>query len=451
MAKKLWGGRFQKTTDPVFERFSSSMAVDCRLAKFDVVGSLLHVYVLREAGLLSAAEFASLKKGLKAFIGQIDNGRFAYDFSSEDIHTNIQNELARKSPSASAKLQTCRSRNDQVVFATKLYCLVHGSQVRESIFEVQKSLLGLGSLYDDVIMPGYTHMQHAQPVYFKDYVEAHVVMLSRDADRLESSLKRLGISMGSGALAGTPIRSKVYQAGIKKALREAGLQRLIPFISAPDHPLATVSDRDFVIELLSVFAILGMHISRLCEDMVLWSTKEFGFLEVGDGYCTGSSLMPQKKNPDALELLRGTSGPLAGNLVSVLTMMKGLPLSYNRDMQWDKGPLFSSFQLVSDELAILAGLLKTVRINKANIARQVADESLYATDLADDLVARGVPFSAAHEIVGKLVRYCAEQGLRIRDLTDAELKKFYPGWKSAGVAKMLDPLVSVSKKRSART
>jgi len=386
MKKKLWGGRFKKKTDPVFEQFSASIETDYRLVKCDLIGSFLHVHVLREAGLLKAGELARFKKALSALMKKADAGTFPFDLSSEDIHTNIQNVLAKILGPLAGRLQTCRSRNDQVVFATKLYCLFAGATLQELNFAARKSLLSLGKLYDNVRMPGYTHLQHAQPVYFKDYLGAVSLMLEKDAVRLENALKGLCISQGAGALAGTPIASGQYKAGFKKGLVGLKMTGLSSLISTPDNTLETVSDRDFVIEILSALAITGVHISRLAEDLVLWSTREFGFVRIGDAYCTGSSLMPQKKNPDALELMRGAAGILSGNLTAVLTTMKGLPLTYNRDMQWDKGPLFSSWDIVRDELTILAGLLKTVKVNRDAIAEQMADEGLHATALADYLV-----------------------------------------------------------------
>ena len=316
MTKKLWGGRFKKKLDPFFENFSSSIVTDYRLAKCDLIGSFLHIHILKGAKLISGSDFLKLKKGILTLLAQVDKGTFAYDFCAEDIHTNIQEELRKKAGSVVSKLQTCRSRNDQVVFDTKLYCLMSGERLQDMIFYLQKSFLEISRLHAALVLPGYTHLQHAQPVYFKDYLGAYSAMFERDAKRLENCLLGLGISLGSGALAGTPIPASIYNAEIKKALKALKMSGLIKLIAASKNSLSTVSDRDFVIELLSVLAIMGMHISRLCEDLILWSTKEFGFIEVGDEYCTGSSLMPQKKNPDALELLRGSAGILTGNLVS---------------------------------------------------------------------------------------------------------------------------------------
>ena len=437
MKNKLWGGRFQGKIDPVFEQFSASIDTDFRLAKCDLIGSFIHVHVLREAGLLTAGECVRFKRALAALVKKADAGSFPYDFSSEDIHTNIQNVLAKSLGPLAGKLQTCRSRNDQVVFATKLYCLFSGVSLQGLIGNARKSLIALGRLHEGLRMPGYTHLRHAQPVLFRDHCDAFSLMLERDAVRLENALRGLKISQGSGALAGTPIPAACYRAGFKKALKALKMSGLSSFLATPDNTIKTVSDRDFVIEILSVLAIAGMHISRLAEDLILWSTREFGFIDIGDEYCTGSSLMPQKKNPDALELMRGAAGILTGNLTAVLTTMKGLPLSYNRDMQWDKKPLFESLDIIEGSLMMLAGLLKTVKVNKDKIAEQMEDEGLYATALADHLVKKGVAFAEAHAAVGKLVRACAESDRFIRETTQAELKAFSPKLKKSDVAKVL--------------
>ena len=448
MAKKLWGGRFEKKTDPYFEKFSSSILTDYRLAKCDLVGSFLHIYILKGAGFISNAEFSKLKKGILSLLSKVEKETFPYDFSSEDIHTNVQNALAKKTGAVASKLQTCRSRNDQVVFDTILYCLISGARLQEFIFHVRKSFLELGGLYSSLVIPGFTHLQHAQPVYFKDYLKAYSLMFERDAQRLEDCLLRLGISLGSGALAGTPIPASIYRTEIKKALKGLKMPGLIKLVTSSENSLFTVSDRDFIAELLSVLAMMGMHISRLSEDFILWSTKEFGFLEVGDEYCTGSSLMPQKKNPDALELMRGYTGTLYGNLISVLTMMKGLPLSYNRDMQLDKEPLFSSLEIIEDELVILCGLLKSIKVNKENIRQQLKDESLCATDLADYLVSRGVAFQEAHESIGALIQYSLETGKEIKKMSQEELNQFSKKLDRKEVLKRLDPFYCASLKKS---
>ncbi len=450
MKNKLWGGRFAKKTDPYFERFSSSIQTDWRLAACDLIGSFLHIHVLKGAHLLTVQEFSRLRSGISALLRQAQNGTFPFDFESEDIHTNIQNALLKKAGPAALKLQTCRSRNDQVVFATKLYCLFAGEEIQDLLFQLQKSFLESGTLHSSLVMPGYTHLQHAQPVYFKDYLGAYAAMFARDAGRLEDCLLRLDISMGSGALAGTPIASSIYTHQIKAALEALKMPGLVKLIAPPKNSISAVSDRDFVIELLSVLAIIGMHASRLAEDLILWSTREFGFIEIGDEYCTGISLMPQKKNPDALELLRGSAALLSGDLVSVLSLMKGLPLTYNRDMQWDKEPLFHSLELVEDGLVILSGLVPTIKVKKEAIARQVDDESLCATDLADYLVLQGVPFASAHQIIGKLVRYAAQKDKKIAQMSQKELDVFSKKLVRAEVVKRLHPVFCASSKKSVR-
>ncbi|MFH0877930.1 MAG: argininosuccinate lyase [Candidatus Omnitrophota bacterium] len=448
MSKKLWGGRFKKQADPFFEEFSSSIMTDYRLAKCDLIGSIIHVHVLFGAKLLTASEFTRFKKAILSCLALVKKGEFPYDFSSEDIHTNIHQVLTKKIGKLAEKLQTCRSRNDQVVFDTKLYCMISGVQLQDLLAGVRNSLYALAKKYNGLVVPGYTHLQHAQPVLFKDYLGAYAMMFKNDALRLEDALNRLDISLGSGALAGTPISAGVYKVQIKKALKSLKLGGLADIVTPSSNSLAAVSDRDFVIEILSVLAVIGMHISRLAEDFILWSSQEFGFAEIGDEYCTGSSLMPQKKNPDALELMRGHTGTLQGYLVSVLTTMKGLPLSYNRDMQLDKKPLFGAISLVEDELVILAGLLATVRMNKKNIDVQLADDSLYATDLADYLVSGGVSFAQAHEVIGQLIRYSHETGRAVKELTQDELNQFCTKLKRKEVLKRLDPHFCVASKKS---
>ncbi len=448
MAKKLWGGRFQKKIDPLFERFSSSIDTDWMLAECDLIGSYLHVYVLYGAKILSNKEFASLKKGIQSLLKAAQNGVIKVDASCEDVHTFIQNLLMKKCGNVVLKLQTCRSRNDQVVFDTRFFCLEEAVVLQQMLCELDKSIDGLAKKYASLIIPGYTHLQHAQVVYFKDYLGAYKAMFVEDSARLECFAGRLELTLGSGALAGTPIPADVYKNSIKKALKDLGLDDPLYEVKPPKNSLVNVSDRDFVAEFLSILAILGMHISRLSEDLILWSSKEFDFIEIGDEFCTGSSLMPQKKNPDALELMRGASGLLYGNLMSVLTTLKGLPLSYNRDMQWDKAPLFSSIRLCRYELGILAKLFASIEVKGKNINGQLKDESLYATDLADLLVANGIAFGNAHETVGKLVRYSLSKNKPIREMSEAELKKFSPHFSKSEINKRLNPKFSVELKKS---
>lgn len=433
MAKKLWGGRFTKQTDPLVEEFSKSIQYDHALAAFDIRGSLLHVQVLKKAGYLTASEAARLTKALGALLKDTAGGSYAWDPASEDIHTDIQNKLSRKVGSLALKVHTARSRNDQVALATKLYCKDALCGIRKDIAAFRSSLKSLAGRYTGVIIPGVTHMQHAQPVYLKDYLGAYGAMLGRDDRRLAAIEAAIEPVMGAGALAGTPIPAAKYGT------------------MAPANPLDAVSDRDFVIEIIAALAIVATHLSRLAEDLIIWSTAEFGFVDIDEAYCTGSSLMPQKKNADSLELIRGYAGRIYGDLVSVLVMMKGLPLSYNRDMQLDKEPLFASLDIVSKEVRILAGLMATLTFDTAAIRARLKDESLYATDLVYYLVGLGIPFKNAHTLVGKLIRYSLESGIAIKDMPEDLLrKKLSPKVARAAVLKRLDPAFSVASKRSVR-
>lgn len=430
---KLWGGRFSKGTHKLVEEFTNSIHFDQKLAKYDVMGSLAHIAVLKKAKLLDNKEYKALQKALTAILKSIEHGTFKADASFEDIHSNIQHLVEQKAGKAGLKLHTCRSRNDQVVYDLKLYCTDNLLQTNVQVHALQTVLTKLSNSVKGVYLPGYTHLQHAMPISATDYFRSYVQMLERDGHRLKSSSENFLLRMGAGALAGTPINWKHY-ANANTA----------PLTNSIDN----VSDRDFVIEILSALAILQMHLSRLAEDMILWATKEFDFIDIDDAFCTGSSLMPQKKNPDVLELVRGYTGRLNGNLINVLTMMKGLPLSYNRDMQLDKEPLFDSFEIIRKELAVLTELFKNVKFKKENIAKQLEDESLYATDLSDHLVKNGVAFKDAHKIIGHLIQHKLKNNIEIKKMTDAELKKFHPALTAKIVKRIIDPKYSVASKKS---
>jgi len=450
MAKKLWGGRFEKETDPLVEEFTKSIQYDKRLAEYDLLGSMLHVKILEKGKYLTAQEAASLDKELKSIYDSIKDNTFIPDDKCEDIHTNIQNILQDKLGETALKLHMARSRNDQVVFATKLYCKFSMIDAQVDISKLSVAINDLIKI-NDIIIPGFTHMQHAQPVYLKDYLGAYVKMLMRDYNRLGYIAKNMEITMGAGALAGTPISSSEYKINVEEILKEPRFIKLkeLFIIEPTTNSLDSVSDRDFVIEIISALSIIAMHLSRLSEDLIIWSTKEFGFIEIDESFCTGSSLMPQKKNPDVLELIRGYAGRLYGNLVSVLTLMKGLPLTYNRDMQLDKEPLFDSFEIVSRELKILAGLIKTLKFNKEKIDEHLKDESLYATDLVYYLVKKGEPFKNAHTIVGELVRYSINNNIAIKDIPEDVLKeKFSDKFVKKDILELFVPLVSVESKKS---
>jgi argininosuccinate lyase len=436
MSKKLWGGRFAKKTDPLVEEFTKSIHYDYILVECDVTGSIYHVAILKKAKILKAVEAVKLTKALNEILKSVKNGSFKIDMKSEDIHTNVQNILQGKVGDLALKLHTARSRNDQVIFATKLCAKAKASEIKADIAKFTLAIESLAKKNKDIIIPGLTHMQHAQPVYLKDHLMAYAHMLYKDGMRLECIEQTMEMTMGSGALAGTPINAEHYN--IKGCVQ--------PTMNS----IYSVSDRDFVIDILSALAITGMHLSRLSEDLIIWSTKEFDFIEIDESFCTGSSLMPQKKNPDVLELIRGYAGRLYGNLISVLTMMKGLPLAYNRDMQLDKEPLFNSFEIVSSELRVMAGLVKTLKFNKVKIEDHLEDEALYATDLVYYLVKKGIAFKNAHNIIGDLVKYSIDNGIEIKSMTDHELARFSDKLRNNDIIRLFDPKVSVESKKSVK-
>ena len=445
---KLWGGRFSKETNKLVEEFTKSIHYDYKIAEYDVLGSMAHVAILTTSKYLTISEGTQLTKALSELLDSIKKGEYEFDPSSEDIHSDIQKKLEVKVKDLVLKLHTARSRNDQVVFATKLYSKIEISNVQIKIIRLEKALIDLCEQNAGLIIPGFTHLQHAQPVYLTDYLSAYRKMLSRDDDRLESVKKNIKITMGAGALAGTPIDAETYSLKAEEFIAQTGIDEAFQ-IHSTENSLDSVSDRDFVIEIISALSIIAMHLSRLSEDLIIWATKEFDFVEIDDAFCTGSSLMPQKKNPDVLELIRGYTGRLYGNLVSVLTMMKGLPLTYNRDMQLDKESLFNSFEIVSKELEVLAGLIKTLKFNKEKIEEHLKDESLYATDLVYYLVDKGVPFKEAHTIVGELVRYSIENNTDIKHIPENILKRdFSDKIIKSELVLLFDPEVSVASKKS---
>ena len=439
MKNKLWGGRFKKSQDPEFEDFSCSMYFDYRLAEYDVLGSIAHAKMLGKCGIIPKKDAAAIVKGLSAISKEIDAGKFVYDFTAEDIHTNIQNSLGKKIGKPALKLHTARSRNDQVALDTRMYCKDKAQAMYGLVTALQESLLAFAKKNKDVIVPGLTHMQHAQPVLLSDHIEAYVWMLARDKRKLHYAYHAADfMPLGACALAGTSLKiDRKYTA------RELGFGALC------ENTMDAVSDRDFVIELLEAVSLVSMHLSRLASDLILWASPEFGFVEIDQQFCTGSSIMPQKVNPDFLELTRGMSGRIYGNLFSVLTMMKGLPLTYNRDMQWDKQPLFDSVEKISKVLSVYGKLVKGIKVNKANIDRALLDESLYATDLAEYLVSKGLDSRQAHSIIGKLVTATLEKKERISGLSLKELKKF-SGKFEKDIFKLLDPKVSVASRKKGR-
>jgi argininosuccinate lyase len=392
-AQRTWGGRFSAGPAEAVKAFTESVSFDWRLYHQDIAGSIAHAKGLAKVGILTKAEAVRIERGLRAIEREIESGKFKWDHACEDVHMNIESALVRKIGDAGKKLHTARSRNDQVATDIRLWLRDEVVRALQAIRGLQESLVALAEDNVDIVMPGYTHLQRAQPVLFSHAMLAYAEMFERDHGRFAWSL--LGLfrcPLGSGALAGTTLK-----------LDRAYVARQLGLALVTDNSMDAVSDRDFVIAFLGNAAICGMHLSRLAEDLILWSTAEFGFITIGDAYTTGSSLMPQKKNPDVAELVRGKTGRLYGNLVAMLTTMKGLPLTYNRDMQEDKQPLFSSVDTLLASLRVMADMLGDTKVNRARCEAAASDPMLLATDLVDFLVKKGTPFRDAHHAVGELV------------------------------------------------
>jgi argininosuccinate lyase len=414
----MWKGRFQQNTAKLLSQYSESISFDWRLHACDIQGSIAHSKALLAAGILTSAEQAAIESGLREIGAEIDSGAFRFDPALEDIHMNIEAELTRRIGPAGAKLHTARSRNDQVALDLRLFLRAETDAIAALVRELQKSLVGLATDNIQVVIPGYTHLQRAQPVFFAHHLLAYVEMLDRDAHRLADLRKRIDVMpLGSGAIAGSTI-----------VLDRALIARELGFSTITQNSMDAVSDRDFACELLAAIAIAGMHLSRLSEDVILWASSEFAFIIVSDAFSTGSSLMPQKKNPDVAELTRGKTGRLYGNLLSLLTTLKGLPLTYNRDMQEDKEPLFDSVDTIKAALEINAAMLREIKVNTARAAEAVSDPMLLATDLADYLVLKGVPFRQAHEIIGKVVALCIDTGRSFPQIDLATFQSFSPAF-----------------------
>jgi argininosuccinate lyase len=406
----MWKGRFQQQTAALLQTYSESISYDWRLWPHDIEGSIAHSAALEKAGLITPAERQSIVEGLLAIGGEIEKGTFQFRTELEDIHMNIEAELTRRIGDAGAKLHTARSRNDQVALDIRLYLRSECDALDGLLKALQAALVTLGSQNSDVVIPGYTHLQRAQPVYFAHHLLAYVEMLQRDRDRIADCRKRINVMpLGSGAIAGSTI-----------LLDRQLVADLLGFPSLTRNSMDAVSDRDFAVELLSALALVAMHLSRLSEDVILWASSEFHFITLSDAFTTGSSLMPQKKNPDVAELTRGKTGRVYGNLMSLLTLMKGLPMTYNRDMQEDKEAIFDSVDTVKAALAVFAPMLVEARVNAGSCAAAVSDPNLLATDLADYLVNRGLPFRKAHEVIGRAVARCAELGCGLDRLAVSE-------------------------------
>ena len=394
----MWKGRFAQQTADLVQRYGESISSDWRLYPYDIAGSIAHARAQMNAGLLNEDEFAQIETGLHEIENEIGNGEFEFSIELEDIHMNIEAALTRKIGPAGAKLHTARSRNDQVATDTRLYCRSSIDHLFTLGTALQRSLLSQAENNAAVIVPGYTHLQRGQPVTIGHHILAYIEMLERDKLRLRDCRKRLNICpLGSGAIAGSTIN-----------LDRHAIAQELGFEGVTTNSMDAIADRDYIAELLFALSLLGAHLSRLSEDLILWCSTEFGFASLSDEHTTGSSLMPQKKNPDVCELTRGKTGRLVGNLVALLTALKGLPLTYNRDLQEDKEPLFDSVETLTLALEVNAEMISSMKVNKENCRQAANDPLLLATDLADYLVRKGVPFREAHEIVGQAVA-AAEQ------------------------------------------
>ena len=418
---KLWGGRFTGRRDPRFEQFSESFSLDQRFILYDLRVNLAYVKELGRVGVFKPEETARLTQGLVAIRRRVErNPNWAQGQSSEDVHTWVEAELERRIGPLAGKLRTGRSRNDLVATEARLYVKDTIADLERALADMLEALLGQARRHARVVMPGYTHLQPAQPILFAHYALAYFEMLERDAGRLRDCWERANeLPMGAGALAGTAYR-----------LDRERLARALGFARAAANSLDVTSDRDFVAELLFVCSLIMVHLSRWAEDLIIYSSPGFGFVELADAYATGSSLMPQKKNPDSLELIRGRAATVLGRLTGMLALMKGLPLAYDRDLQEDKRALFSAVDTTREALAIASRVAATLRIHAERMRAATAQGFLTATDLADELVRRGLPFAQAHEQVGKLARYCADRERTFADVSAAEAQRFIPSWDS---------------------
>ena len=405
-AKKLWGGRFEASLEEWVEEFGASIRFDQKLAKYDIQGSLAHVQMLGATGVISLEEAQSIQAGLEELLNDYEAGKLVFDIQNEDIHMNIESLLTEKIGSVAGKLHTARSRNDQVATDMHLYLTDTLFQVVDKLTNLRQTLVNLAQEHIETVMPGYTHLQHAQPISFAQHMLAYYNMFSRDSERFAFNIQHTDISpLGAAALAGTtfPIDRQLPSD-------------LMGFAHPYTNSLDAVSDRDFILEFLSNASILMMHMSRLCEEIINWCSHEYKFVTLSDTFSTGSSIMPQKKNPDMAELIRGKTGRVYGNLVGMLTVMKSLPLTYNKDLQEDKEGMFDSAETILVSIDILAGMLQSMTVHKERMAQSTEKDFSNATELADYLASKDLPFRQAHEIVGKLVLECSKAGYYLQDV-----------------------------------
>jgi len=413
---KLWGGRFTGAADKTVEGFTSSLAFDRRLYRQDIQGSIAHARMLGRQGIIPATDAALIEHGLRDVQAEIEAGQFPFRQEYEDIHLNIEKRLTELIGPAGGRVHTARSRNDQVATDVHLWVKDEITAVQALLSDLQGALVDRATEHEEVIMPGYTHLQRAQPILLSHHLMAYFWMLERDHGRLADCRRRADISpLGAGAMAGT-----TFPIDRESTAADLGFAAVYP------NSMDAVSDRDFLLEFLAAAAICQMHLSRLCEELVNWSSTEFGFVEMDDSYATGSSIMPQKKNPDVAELVRGKSGRIYGNLMALLTVLKGIPLTYHSDLQEDKERLFDSVDTLKLCLKVTAGMMGTVKFNRERMGRAVRQDFSNATDLADYLAKKGLPFREAHEVVGKAVLTCIHAGKFLADCTLAEFKAFSP-------------------------
>ena len=413
--EKLWGGRFKKSTNEEVEKFTSSISFDKKLVEYDILGSIAHARMLGKCKIILEEEAEKIIFSLNKMLSDIQRDKLEITNEAEDIHSWVENKLKQEIGDISGKLHTARSRNDQIALDERMYLKEKAKEIINTIQDFQKSILSISKKNLEVIMPGYTHLQHAQPILFSHHLMAYFYMFNRDKERFQDLYKRIDIlPLGSAALAGTsfPIDRK-YVA------------ELLGFSKISENSLDAVSDRDFILEFLSISAILMMHLSRLGEELVLWSSKEFDFIELDDSFCTGSSIMPQKKNPDTAELIRGKTGRVYGNLITLLTVMKSLPLAYNRDMQEDKEPLYDTAKTIKESVSLMSKMIKTMQVNKIKMEESMLNDFSTTTEMADYLVKKGISFRDAHRLVGKAVLYCLKNKKFLEDLTLAELKSVH--------------------------
>jgi len=413
---KLWGGRFEGTVEDWVEQFGASISFDHQLAKFDLMGSLAHVQMLGQTGILSLEEAEQIQDGLQALLRDLEAGELHFDIANEDIHMNMEVLLTEKIGPLAGKLHTARSRNDQVATDMHLYLKEQLGHVLDKLANLNSVLLDLAEKHVETIMPGYTHLQHAQPISFAHHLMAYYNMFQRDSERFAFNLKHTDLSpLGAAALAGTtfPINRQLSSD-------------LLGFQQPYTNSLDAVSDRDFILEFLSNASILMMHMSRFCEEIINWCSFEYQYISLSDSFSTGSSIMPQKKNPDMAELIRGKTGRVYGHLLGLLTVMKSLPLAYNKDLQEDKEGMFDTVETILNSLDVLAGMLSSMQVNKAKMQQSTENDFSNATELADYLAEKGLPFREAHEIVGKLVLDSIKHGKNIQDWDLEELQVYHP-------------------------